>query len=144
MVPVSDWLDSLTGPSGLLLVVYHLLAVPVSVLWAGLEKSYYLKLGCEKFFSRVTYWALVEMLLENRSMRTQNSCTASGGTCGMPQTVGLAVHKAPLKLSFLANRKKLYISYRWTLLCNILPWKVKMLLLDWSESKKIWFSLILR
>ncbi len=39
-VPVSDWLDSLTGPSGLLLVVYHLLAVPVSVLWVGLEKTW--------------------------------------------------------------------------------------------------------
>jgi len=41
----------LTGPSGLLLVVYHLLAVPVSVLWVGLEKSYYLKLGCENVFA---------------------------------------------------------------------------------------------
>ncbi len=40
----------------------------------------------------------MEMLLENRSMRTQNSCTASGGTyiLVMPQTVGLTIHKAPL------------------------------------------------
>jgi len=32
-------LTALVGPSGLLLVVSHLLAVPVSVLWVGLEKS---------------------------------------------------------------------------------------------------------
>jgi hypothetical protein len=34
-----DWVDSLIGPSGLLLVVSHLSAIPVSVLWVGLEKS---------------------------------------------------------------------------------------------------------
>jgi hypothetical protein len=39
MLPVSDWLDSLIGPGGLLLVVYHLFAVPILVLWVGLEKS---------------------------------------------------------------------------------------------------------
>jgi hypothetical protein len=33
-----DWLDSLIGPSGLLLVVSHLLPVPV-FLWVGLEKK---------------------------------------------------------------------------------------------------------
>jgi hypothetical protein len=35
LLPISDWLDSLIGPSGLLLVVSHLLAVSVSVLWVG-------------------------------------------------------------------------------------------------------------
>jgi hypothetical protein len=35
----SDGLDSLIGPSGLLLVVCHLFAVPVSVSWVGLEKK---------------------------------------------------------------------------------------------------------
>jgi len=40
LFPVSDWVDSLIGPSGLLLVVSpHLLAVPISVLWVGLEKK---------------------------------------------------------------------------------------------------------
>jgi hypothetical protein len=41
LLPVSDWLDSLIGPSGLLLVVVvpHQLAVPVSVLWVELEKK---------------------------------------------------------------------------------------------------------
>jgi hypothetical protein len=32
-------LDSLIGLNGLLLVASHLLAVPVSVLWVGFEKS---------------------------------------------------------------------------------------------------------
>ncbi len=36
---LSDWVHSLIGPSGLLLVVSHLFAVPVLVLWEGLEKS---------------------------------------------------------------------------------------------------------
>jgi hypothetical protein len=35
----SDWVDSLIGPSGLLLVISHVLAVPISVLWVGLEKK---------------------------------------------------------------------------------------------------------
>jgi hypothetical protein len=40
LLPVSNWLDSLIGPSGLLLVVVsHQLAVPVSVLWVELEKK---------------------------------------------------------------------------------------------------------
>jgi hypothetical protein len=33
-----DWLDSLIGPGGLLLVVSHLFVVPVLVSWVGLEK----------------------------------------------------------------------------------------------------------
>jgi hypothetical protein len=42
------------GPGGLLLLVPHLFAVPVSVLWVGLQKSTYItKLGCEKYFPRV-------------------------------------------------------------------------------------------
>jgi hypothetical protein len=60
-LPIFDCLDSLIGPSGLLLVVSHVLAVPVSVLWVRLEKKL-LKLGCEKYFCKVTYQALVEML----------------------------------------------------------------------------------
>jgi hypothetical protein len=43
------------GPGGLLLVVPHLFAVPVSVLLVGLQKEYITKLGCEKYFLRVTY-----------------------------------------------------------------------------------------
>jgi hypothetical protein len=35
------------GPSGLLLVVSHLFAIPILVLWVGLEKKKK-KLGCEK------------------------------------------------------------------------------------------------
>jgi hypothetical protein len=41
--PVADWLDSLIRPSGLLLVVSHVYAVPVSVLWVGLEKKLVIK-----------------------------------------------------------------------------------------------------
>ncbi len=36
---VSDWLDSLIGPGGLLLVISHLFAVPSSVLRARLGKK---------------------------------------------------------------------------------------------------------
>jgi hypothetical protein len=38
----------------LLLGVSHLFAVPVSVLWVRFEKKK-VKLGCEKYFCRVTY-----------------------------------------------------------------------------------------
>ncbi len=43
----------LIGPGGLLFVVPYLFAVPVSVLWVGLEKRFKTKLGCEKYFCRV-------------------------------------------------------------------------------------------
>jgi hypothetical protein len=46
----------------LLLVISHLFAVPVLVLWVRLGKSKELKLGCEKYFCGVTYWAPLEML----------------------------------------------------------------------------------
>jgi hypothetical protein len=39
LLHVSDWVDSLIAPSGLLLVVSNLLAVPVSVLWVRLGKK---------------------------------------------------------------------------------------------------------
>jgi hypothetical protein len=51
ITPAIDWLDSLIGPAGLLLVVSHLFAIPVLVLWVGLEKCKQLKLGCENFFA---------------------------------------------------------------------------------------------
>jgi hypothetical protein len=54
LVTVSNWLDSSIGPSGWLLVISNLFAVPVSV-----RKLKWLNLGCEKYFSRVTYWALL-------------------------------------------------------------------------------------
>jgi hypothetical protein len=42
-------------PGGLLLVVPHLFAVPISVFMGEVAKEYTTKLGCEKYFSRVTY-----------------------------------------------------------------------------------------
>jgi len=39
LLPLSDWLDSLIGPGGLLLAVFFPFAVPISVLWVGLGKS---------------------------------------------------------------------------------------------------------
>jgi hypothetical protein len=39
LLSVSDWPIIMIGPSGLLLVVSHLFAVPVSVLLVGLQKS---------------------------------------------------------------------------------------------------------
>jgi len=53
------------GPGGLLLVVSppHLFAVPVSVLWVGLQKEYVTKLGCEKIFFAASHnSAPLEML----------------------------------------------------------------------------------
>jgi hypothetical protein len=55
VLSVSDWPIIMIGPGGLLLVVPHLFAVPVSVLLVGLQKEYITKLGCEKYFLRVTY-----------------------------------------------------------------------------------------
>jgi hypothetical protein len=52
------------GPGALLLVVSHLFAVPVLVLWVGLGKKKITKLGCEKYFCKITYLALLEMLLD--------------------------------------------------------------------------------
>jgi hypothetical protein len=43
------------GPGGLLLLVPHLFAVPVSVLLVELQKEYITKLKCEKYVPRVTY-----------------------------------------------------------------------------------------
>jgi hypothetical protein len=39
LTPAVDWLNSLIGPGGLHLAVSHLFAVPVLVLWVGLEKK---------------------------------------------------------------------------------------------------------
>jgi hypothetical protein len=50
LLPVSDRPTIMIGAGGLLLVVSHLFAVPVFILWVGLEKSIKLKLGCEKYF----------------------------------------------------------------------------------------------
>jgi len=39
VLTVSDWPIIMIAPGGLLLVVPHVFAVPVSVLWVGLQKS---------------------------------------------------------------------------------------------------------
>jgi len=43
------------GPGDLLLLAPHLFAVPVSVLWVGLQKMYITNLGCGNYLCRVTY-----------------------------------------------------------------------------------------
>jgi hypothetical protein len=53
------------GPCGLLLVVSHLFAVTILVLWMGLEKGKKTELGCQNYFCRVTYRALLGMLEGN-------------------------------------------------------------------------------
>ncbi len=55
LLPEYDRLDSLIALGGLLLVVSHLFAVSVLILWARLEKSKELKLGYEVYFCRFTY-----------------------------------------------------------------------------------------
>jgi hypothetical protein len=37
--PAVDWVDSLIGPGGLLLVVSYLFTIPVLVLWLVLENK---------------------------------------------------------------------------------------------------------
>jgi hypothetical protein len=39
LTPAVDWLDTSIGRGGLVLVVSHLFAIPILVLWVGLEKS---------------------------------------------------------------------------------------------------------
>jgi hypothetical protein len=41
----------MVGPGGLLLVLHHLFAVAVSVVWAGLQKSKQLNLDMKKIFA---------------------------------------------------------------------------------------------
>jgi hypothetical protein len=43
------------GLAALLLVVPRLFPVPVSFLMGGVAKEYITKLGCEIYFSKVTY-----------------------------------------------------------------------------------------
>jgi hypothetical protein len=57
LVTVSDWSIIMIGPGGLLLVFRHLFAVPVSVLWVGLQKSKLLNLDVKKYFCSITCWA---------------------------------------------------------------------------------------
>jgi hypothetical protein len=38
LLPVSDWPIKMIGQGGLLLVVSYLFAVPVLILWVGVEK----------------------------------------------------------------------------------------------------------
>jgi hypothetical protein len=59
---VSDWPDSLIGPSGLLSVVSPPTCDPSFVTGVSKQVATYLKLGCEKHVWRVTYWGWVEML----------------------------------------------------------------------------------
>jgi hypothetical protein len=39
LLPVSDWPIIMTAPGVLQLVISHIFAVPILVLWVGLEKS---------------------------------------------------------------------------------------------------------
>jgi hypothetical protein len=52
---VSDWPIIMICPSGLLLVVPHLFSLPISSFMGGVAKEYITKLGCEKYFHRITY-----------------------------------------------------------------------------------------
>jgi hypothetical protein len=63
----------MNGPCGLLLVVPHLFAVPIPICCpnfsfiCGVAKECITKLGCEKYFRRVTGSAPLEMLLSPNS-----------------------------------------------------------------------------
>jgi len=39
ITPAVEWLDSLIRPGGLLLVVFHLFAISILVLWVGLRNK---------------------------------------------------------------------------------------------------------
>jgi hypothetical protein len=53
LTPAVDWLDSLIGPRGLVLVVSHVFAVPVLVLWVELEKTKKLNLDVKNMFLKL-------------------------------------------------------------------------------------------
>jgi uncharacterized membrane protein len=53
--PGVGWPSSLISPVGFLLVVSHLFAIPVLVLWVGLKKEYITKIEYEKYFCMITH-----------------------------------------------------------------------------------------
>jgi hypothetical protein len=61
LLPLSDWLDTLIGPGGLLLVVFHHLNSQFQFYWWGWRNVTKIWMW-ENIFS-ITYWALLEMLL---------------------------------------------------------------------------------
>jgi hypothetical protein len=67
LLPVSDWVDSLIGSNGLLVVVSHPLAIPPTCspnfsFRGGVGKKLITKTSMSEYFCWVTYWSLVEML----------------------------------------------------------------------------------
>jgi hypothetical protein len=64
VIGVSDWSIIMIGQGGQL-IVPHLCAFPISVLWVGVEKIIIIKLGCEKYFcSRVILSTTADALIE--------------------------------------------------------------------------------
>jgi hypothetical protein len=58
LLSVSDWFIMMIGPGGLLSPV----CCPSLSFISGVAKEYITKLGCEKYFPRITYCAPLEML----------------------------------------------------------------------------------
>jgi len=57
------------GPGGLLLVVPHIFAVLVSVLWVGFLKKHLTKLECENEFTRSHTEDPVDILVSTKFVR---------------------------------------------------------------------------
>jgi hypothetical protein len=55
MLSISDWPIIMVGPGGLLFVVPQPICCPSFSFMGGVAKEYIIKLGCEKYFLRVTY-----------------------------------------------------------------------------------------
>jgi hypothetical protein len=55
LLPLSNWLHNWIGLSGLLLLISDLFAIPVSVLWVGLEKKNVLKTWMWETFFAVSH-----------------------------------------------------------------------------------------
>ncbi len=91
LLSVSDWLIIMIGPSGLLLLVPHLFALPVSIL-------YITKLWCEIYFCSVTYWVPLEMLKD--ILHHKNTSTISWVSTWVKFIFGLVVNSV---FNFLAN-----------------------------------------
>ncbi len=62
-LPVFHWPIMMIGPGGLLLVVCTYFQSLRMSLMSGVPKKGITKLGCEKYFSRITYRALVAAML---------------------------------------------------------------------------------
>jgi hypothetical protein len=92
---VFDWPIMMIDPGGLLLVVWTYFQSLRKSLMGGVPKKWITKLGCEKYFSGITYWALVAMLLHWLSWNFTWSADLSKSGIGTESHIFLQHTKHP-------------------------------------------------